>query len=200
MSMHSADGALTQHPDQIEKPSAIGISNPTEGSLGAGYVKTKDSQILAFDGTTNRVVIGQRNDGTWGIKVSKLGADALTGTNDQMILNSDFNQFKIVGSGLLSTNITGTTGGSFANQVAHNLGFVPAYLGYVIAVAGAPLAGKYIQLPWTSLVSGSSPVTIGGYAAISADATYVYSNLQTDTSVYNGIFTIKYYLFQETAN
>lgn len=51
----------------------------------------------------------------WGMKVSKAGEDVLTCADDELMMSSEFNQFKIAAVGSTSTTY------------AHGLAYVPAF-------------------------------------------------------------------------
>lgn len=64
----------------------------------------------------------------YGMRVSQPGVDVLTGTDDQMMVTSKYNNVKI-SSILTFTNITNSTGlWSYVNSQSHGLGYVPIIL------------------------------------------------------------------------
>jgi hypothetical protein len=129
------------------------ISPRAVGSATSGKVTTKNDQIITNNGTFDVITLGRQNDGTYGmtmndsanarlligpdsggniaVKVSKVGYDAATATNDQLIFNSQQDVFKIVAKYTVSFTVTCGAFGE-ANtifSVTHNLGYLPLYIG-----------------------------------------------------------------------
>lgn len=107
-------------------------------------------QILG-DGTSNRVVDGFQKDGfgegeDYGFKVSKSGFDVLTATDDQLVMSSAFNMFKIVGVYEIPVFHDGTSGTTATGSVGHGLAFTPAYAAYLDFGDGT----TYTALPYIS--------------------------------------------------
>lgn len=192
MSMHSQHGSLTDPKDQIDKPSAVGITNRTPES-GAGFVKTKDAQIIVNDGTTNRIVIGQRSNGTYGIKVAQSGKDALTGADSDMVMNSDFNMFKIIGKGTGTVTVAG--GEERTTTIAHGMGFAPACVAYV-STSFAP--GSYYPCPTATINTGT--LAFDNFAKVNTNTTNVVLYVGSFAPATDGTYTFRYYLMQETAS
>lgn len=66
----------------------------------------------------------------WGLKVTKVGAETTSTDPRDMLFNSSYQMFKY--SGDYSTSGTLTPGDkTFTVSVAHNLGYVPAFIAYV---------------------------------------------------------------------
>lgn len=139
------------------------------------------------------------------LKIAKDGFDALTATNDQLILNSAQNVFKIVGTGeahieAYSANTGGANYGFFQSPtvtITHNLGFTPAIIAYVNN------GGNYILLPWTfpnGTSSTSFALTEVRVGTTSSTATFLSTTLALNRADTITGFSIKYYLLQETAN
>lgn len=96
-----------------------GITQKVNTTTGA-YVKTKDAQIVVNNGTVDSISIGRQSDQTFGmrtsdgtntrlsiasdgtIKISKVGFDANTTGDANLIFNSSQNMFKIVATGTTS--------------------------------------------------------------------------------------------------
>lgn len=202
MAIHSIDNKTEGVQDQMQQVreglGTTSISPVIEGQE-QGYVTTRDAQILVNDGTYNRVAIGQRNDGTYGIKVSKSGNDALTAANSNLVMSSDFNMFKIVATGTFTFTADNpyTAGTIYTTSVNHNLGYEPVHLVYQKA---QPSLGSQLHL---------IPRTANDATATFAQQSIPYIDSTTLTlswsaggaAVYNGsVWTYKYYLMQETAS
>jgi hypothetical protein len=193
MAMHLDHDGVTNVGDLLpSRPSAFGTSNKTPDN-GPAFLKTKDGQLISNDGTTNRVVIGQRSDGSYGIKVSQSGKDALTGTNDQMVMNSDFNQFKIIGKGTGTVTVAG--GEELTTTIPHGLGFAPAVVAYV-STTWAP--GAYFPVPRMRV--NTSTLSFDNLAEVYTDATNVTLYAGSFNPATDGTYTYRYYLLQETAS
>jgi len=55
-----------------------GIAYRTEQNTGVAKAIVKDDQILIYDSSNLRIIIGRLPDGTYGMVVSKEGTDATT--------------------------------------------------------------------------------------------------------------------------
>jgi len=65
----------------------------------------------------------------YGIKISKAGYDVKTAAVKDLVMTSKANQWKI--------HMSGTSSGSGPINIAHNLGYTPAYLGANYHTSGA---------------------------------------------------------------
>lgn len=206
MSLWDGFDGVASHDTLPYRASNTGPTN-LQNNAAQPFLKTKDAQLLVNDGSNDRVVIGQRTDGTFGIKVSKTGSSATTSPNSSMIMNSDFNQFKIVGSGTATMTVAYVSPGASPNPyiagftVAHNLGFVPAFLAFVTPPVSLGFSG-YFPVPWTVVFWNNTAGQL--YPAIkldaSSDTVNFYGSINTDRGSFDGAWVIKYYLLQETAN
>lgn len=202
MATWSTDGELNTLDNLVQPiaPGTTSVSNKIDGAAPQGKLITKNAQIVVNDGTTDRVTMGQRADGTYGIKVSKSGYDSTTGTNDQMVMNSDFNQFKIVGSGTGIVNTTGLPDSLTTTNVAiaHGLGYTPSML--VFCNYPTAPAGQYFSAPHTVFIGEGTYWGIYAYFRANVDATYLTMTVGQMGSVTDGVWPFRYYLLQETAN
>lgn len=129
---------------------------------------------LTFDQARNRI-LGRQADGLarlllladgvdFYLKISDDGIDVLTGTDDQMIFNSNNNLFKIVDKGIATVSLGFNANGtqvSGSDNVAHSLGYEPLVLAWSITTSG----GKILRNFPSSIVNAKSvnttAVTIG---------------------------------------
>ena len=217
MSHWSINGETPKHDVIVQKPAATAITNSTEGTA-QGSIKTKDATIIINDGTRDTINMSpagivvsdisnprvQLNGN--GIKVSKPGVNVSTATNDQLILNSDFNAFKIVASGtaVLTVPNPPTAGTPYTVTIAHNLGYPPAYQAYMNGhtAMGYPV-GSYYPLPQYTLNDSSTGFwTIRCIVMCWSDATNIYFQVTPSdaSNFHSGSWSFKYYLLQETAS
>lgn len=188
------DNALDlSNPDSILSGTQRGAQN-----LGSPNLKidSANNRIIVNDNTTDRVSFGHIGTGVndWGLKVSQSGVNVTTATNNQLIFNSSQDIFKIALSG------TATIGAVIAGSVAtatvnHNLGFVPAIIGYI------QLGGATVILPFigTGPPSGTGVLTQLIDVQSVTSTTIIFESIAYSTGIGTGALTIKYYLLEETA-
>lgn len=179
--------------------------------------KSNQQGNVVGDGVNQRVLVGFQKDGfgdgkDYGIKVAQEGYDVRTATDDELVMSSGFNLFKIVQSG--TTSITPPSpwspGGAGKRRVtiAHNLGYKPANLVYVDnpVVVGVSDSGDGLGLlPNPLFLIGSYYTVIQSHAHV--DTTNLYIDLiflnQAGTNITGAnayTWNYRYYLLQETAN
>ncbi len=56
-------------------------------------------KVVTDENGYDRIIIGKQEDGTYSIKVSGVGVNVGTATDDQLVMNSDWNMWKIIASG-----------------------------------------------------------------------------------------------------
>lgn len=158
---------------------------------------TQDGYLVS-DGDNNRVLVGFDKDGfgtgvDYGIKVSQNGYDVLTASDDELVMSSAFNSFKIVASGSVAVSHTAGTS-SITTNVSHGLGYVPGFLAYDYNGA------DYIVMPALGWVSGTSLDLMFQCWVNSSNISFYLFTPSTGGS-YSANFTItaKYYLLRETA-
>ena len=112
---------------------------PGSANLGVNgfglYVDTQDQRIVVNDGTNDRVLIGQRLDGTFGIDVSQVGSSVKTASNSQLVMSSKFNMLKIVQKATQTLNVVAATIAANGFQIfsfAHGQSVRPAMQAYMI--------------------------------------------------------------------
>lgn len=181
------------------------ISPRAQGTQSAGKVTTKDSKIVANDGTNNIGLFGFDDAGNMVVKVAKPGFDANNATDEELIFNSAQDVFKIVQTGnSTSPSVAVNTGGAnYATFVGttvvipHGLSFIPVPIGVF------DNGGLYIPLPFTDIWQNSSSGYTQFTIDVSADATNVYISAKAfayNTTASVSALPVKYYLLQQTAN
>lgn len=185
MGLHTVDGKRTSARDVMgPRPSGAPLGPSIEGN---------PNSVVPY-------IVGFQEDGFgelgYGVKVAKQGFDARTAEGDELVMSSEFNLFKIVGTGSVTVNVPSSTG---SLTIEHGLdGFIPAFIGYVITPpqygAGNPVTN---QMPYTEQSPlGTTKALVQG----SVDADNFYINIQTDGSAnVIGNWLIRYYLLRNTA-
>lgn len=199
MAIHSVDNKTEGVQDQMQQIreglGTTSISPVIEGQE-QGYVTTKNAQILANDGTYNRVAIGQRSDGTYGIKVSKPGYDALTAADTNLNMSSDFNNLKVYMTG--SVTLTPTAYGSAGRAtttVTTNLGYYPIIVGSVLlpAAYSNDTVGFPLQYAGWSGTTCDIITTVDYFAQPNS-----FDIVATSSFDINNPITVKYYVLVES--
>ena len=175
--------------------SASQVTNQING-VARDLQALQTTQIFKDDTGTRRVLLGKGADGFYGLKVSQEGVDVFSAANDDLVFNSDQNVFKIVSSGTSIIDATSATAGvAISNTVAHNLGYIPAFQAYYSA------GGFFYQLPNSTGWGASGGVmTFTNWIFAAVDDTNIYLYFIPSASGDIGLFPVKYYLLQETAN
>ena len=199
MAIHSIDNQTQGVQDQMQQIreglGTTSISPVIEGQE-QGYVTTKNAQILANDGTYNRVVIGQRDDGSYGIKVSKSGYDALTAGDTNLVMNSDFNNLKVYATGTVTLTTSRRSPRAANTAITHNLGYSPLIIGSVLLSSG--LSNEIIGFPGIySVHDGSVYRTRALFEYYAADLNT--AMLQVREDIGTGDWTFRYYILVETS-
>lgn len=181
--------------------------------LIANEDRTKVTKDDAGDG---RLLVGYQqggfNNGNVGIKLSQEGVDVLTATSDQLIFSSDFNMFKIVGTGSVTLpvySITSAAGWTTSSSgippsasVAHGQDRIPLVFAFLRTTG--PGGATSLVLPYTDfgIISGAAYFhTI----SLAVDDTNLSFNEVTLTNgavgggLTNGGGTIDYWILAETA-
>lgn len=118
----------------------------------------------------------------YGLRVSKTGYDVKTATNTQLVYSSSFNNFKVYAAGTATLTLTG--GAMNSVDITHSLGYVPAYMVFVID-------GSTLRRSPTALADG----TTGIDPFVNSSKIRVYGQ---DSGGIGGTYTLKYYIFIET--
>ncbi len=167
------------------------------------------TNITKDDAGDNRLLIGYQengfSNGNVGVKLSQEGNDVLSATGDQLIWSTDFNSFKIVQTGVITTgdvDVPNPGAGLYdyssrEDSVAHNLGYVPAMIAYYTN------GGLTFQLPRVinQVISTTQAqwVDVGSYV----DETNLYiitSVMVLGTDHLRTGRDIRYFLLRETAS
>ena len=88
----------------------------------------------------------------FGIKVSQDGKSALTGEDSEMVMNSNFNMFKIVKKDSLTVSKEGFAGQGTVISY-HGLGFKPAVMAYINLVPDSEDRSFPIPYVWADTVT-----------------------------------------------
>lgn len=211
-------GQLQQVNDPTNALSQVGLNNQDisnlidefnrlNDSLTGGNIRQNSQNIIVFDNTTNRVLIGYQTVlQAWGMFVSKPGVDVTSATADQLIFNSNQNIFKIATKIPLTLTYSHTNPNSEfrTTSVAHGLTYLPGFLAFNTLdpyFAGLTTGVTASKPNPTSIVGAVAGQVISVmYMEASIDATNVYLIVQTGggepTASYT--FSSNIYLLQET--
>ncbi len=203
--------------DVLTHPMAKNTASISPRAVGssAGKVITKDSRIIANDGTNNIGLFGFDDAGNMVLKIAQTGFDANSATNSQLIFNSQQDTFKIINPGGSTATVSLPIGSYHAVQtwtttIAHGLSTTPGVSAFV----------NLSTLPSLAVSTGLSPVPGIGITATSGLGTNVFlpgyiADVSVDsTNLYftvswlygalalgsNYTVSFKYYILQETAN
>lgn len=166
---------------------------------------------LLYDSDGNaRIAMYIDEDGNPVFKVSEEGQDATTAADSDLIFNSAQNVFKIVTSGTVTQTLSNAanlvSAGKQSVTIAHNLGYVPAFLIYVTAPSTFMDGAILFQLPHSTFFNDGSAndglfftYFYGTVDSTNLTINYVH-NRNTDYSPQSPAFTVRYYLLQETAS
>lgn len=160
--------------------------------------------LIVSDGSNNRVLLGKRSDGSYGLFVSPAGTDVDTATNAQLVFNSGQDIFKIVSkiTGAISgTNNSGS--GLWAtgeNTHAHGQSFTPAILP-IATGTGLFLSGRRRTMPTPVNFNSALGFPWQEWVEAYVDATNVYVRYYTAGSTDSSGRSVSYtvYVLQETA-
>lgn len=116
------------------------------------------------DGTNERVITGYQKDGfgtgkDYGIKVSQDGVDVRTASDDQLVMSSAFNMFKIVGTGEV-TIVKQANSTSANTSVGHGLSYRPEI--FATVTLSSALGGYSINYPYIQMILASGDATKPG--------------------------------------
>ncbi len=139
----------------------VGKNNPNEPYVSLNGTADR---IEYNDGTNTRFFVGN-NNGTTAMKLSQAGNNVLTASDDNLILSSEFNNFKIVSRGTCTVSVT-TTPYVWAGTITHNLGYYPSVISYV---SDATALLNRVPCPYIDPICPDTPPNIGVYSY------YVYS-------------------------
>ena len=170
-----------------------------------GSVQVQESAIRSVDSDGNVVALlgyqpGGFGSSDFGFKVAKPGYSADTATDDQLIMSSKFNSFKIVNIGVDTATLSKPANDSGETvSIPHGLTFTPAVIAYIDD------SGLYYPLPHITVVDdGTSTLKIGRKVAVTVDATninFTVTNASTGTFYTNSVsYTFKFFVLVETAD
>ena len=193
----------------IKKEFSASMSEEAEASMLNGNFQEIDNKfrtnVIKDKTGTPRVLIGEQADGfgsgdDYGIKVSQAGSDVTTTTDDNLVMSSAFNMFKIVQSGTTTLTI-GNPAPVWTYEtvtVNHNLGYKPASLVYAEFPAG--LGSTLIQVPYVGIDGGTGATGISIRPDVD-DNDLTIAVATSGAAAYDGeTITFRYYLLRETAD
>lgn len=133
---------------------------------------------------------------SYGIKISKEGANALTAGNKDLVLTSEKNMFKVKQSGTATYTFTGSEGSGATTlaTINHNLGYIPAVTVFYYDHTNA----QYSHLSAVLSFSGGAFREYISYEVTSNDLIIYYNSEggpPNDWSPYQ--FTFKYYIMYD---
>lgn len=158
-----------------------------------------DTNVIKDKDGNRRVIVGQLPDGDYGIEVSQADVDVLDATDDQLVMSSAFNMFKIVDSGTATVTLANpvTHFSDNTTSYTHNLGYVPGAVVFVTVDSG--LGGELIGVPTTRFDALGN---FGFTAHFDVTSTAITFHIQPGAaSAYDGTeWNFKFYLIRETAS
>jgi hypothetical protein len=166
----------------------------TNGNLILDIVQDEKGRArLGITDSSNkkRLVAGRFPDGNVKMKLSQDTYEVDTAEDDKLIWSSDFNSFKIVGTGVATVGAA-LAGGTNFTTVSHNLGYVPIVLAHLNGPDSSPLP---IILPDVSTGNIFGAITIE-FLSTTSFQFWSYASTGSGGLPSN---TIKYYLLRETA-
>lgn len=176
---------------------------PTNSGGQEAINRSNQEGLIVGDGTTDRVLIGFQKDGfgsgeDYGIKVSEDGVDVKTASDDELIMSSGFNMFKIIATGTVTLNASAAPG-TYTTTVAHGQSFIPtchAFINVPSFPAGSWLSGTYVE---AGPVAGEQH--LGSVSYVWSDSTNVNFRIALlNAAGQVGVYTFKYYIFDTTAS
>jgi hypothetical protein len=149
------------------------ISPRTVGTQTGPRIITKDSRIIANDGSNNIGLFGFDDAGNMVVKVAQPGYDANSATPAQLVFNSQRLIFNVP----LSITLNGSNAYTKTVQVAHGLGYAPRFQAYntVDPIFSGLTSGMTTNGPNPFIVAsaGASALVVLGQAVVTVDATNI---------------------------
>jgi hypothetical protein len=150
---------------------------------------------------TNRILIGRRSDGSYGIDVSQTGNDVTEAAANKLIMSSNFNMFKVVATSTFNLAMLDAAGG--ANDVRvdiHDTGYSSndplAFQAFVVDQTGG-----YSPFPiFYHNYSGLLQLTRSIRSYVDAGTVKLRVDSQNFTGMAVAASQMRYYLFAESAS
>lgn len=164
------------------------------------FVDSGDNQIIVAKNDVNQVLMGDQVNFGEGFYVTKEGVDAKTAKSAKdFIFNSNQNVFKIVKTDTILVDFIDAPVSVLS--VAHNLGFAPIPMAFLIGVTDGAASGNFPFPVTLGLDTTSVPGTIlnTSYVRVASDTVNVYFEIFNATGSELGVFNVRYYLLQETS-
>ena len=182
---------------------------PTKNSGQELINKSNQQGDTVGDGDNNRVLVGYQQDGfgtgkDFGIKVSQDGKDVATASDDELVMSSAFNMFKIVQTGTIELPELAAAGASVTeSDITIDTGIASddnlAVIGFV-ANSGASLPLPEMGYYYTGGGAGASMTSLCKIFSYTQGGT-VWVSVR-NTNFLNAVIdarTVRYYLLRETA-
>lgn len=180
------------------------ISN-TKAKLVSGNVPdTQDAfgQTFYDSAGTRRMLFGNYPDGNVKAKLSQLGVDVLTATDDQLIWSSDFKNFKIVDDDTMTITVPNPHAADYTvtldAPLPEDIDYIPGYIAFL--TPPAVFGTGYRSLPFIVKSSSGGTISVLATADVYVNETnFTMELLIGAANAYPGDWTVKYYLLRETA-
>lgn len=188
---------VPQIPGDVNQQDLLNATNNVVRELNARDV----TEVFKDDTGTRRVLLGKGADGFYGVKVSKAGFDVYDTGNENLVMNSDQNMPKIVTSGTKEVPATAGSGTSDSVDLSSlNLSEPPLTIVSVKYLSGVTPFYQIVPVIFgagATLVQASSWVNfeVGGTQTINFS-----TDLGASATGYEGIWTFRYYVLQESAS
>ena len=98
-------------------------------------------KVVTDEDGKDRILIGKKEDGKYAIKVSAPGYDVNTATDEQLVMSSDWNMWKIIHEGIVNVTPRSTP----ITLSGNNIGYLMDIAVYVLPTSGMTLpTAKYM--------------------------------------------------------
>ncbi len=185
-------------------------------SVNNGNLRTEygNNRLVINDGSDDRLIMGQEDDGDIVFKVSQPGYNVNTATDQQLAFSSQFNSFKIIQSGeaIINKAANAQTGTA---SVTHNLGYAPAVIAFcnrgspaifdgASGVAGTSLPVFTTVQTWDGSLPGTAITAHAYFTSGTTETVFVLRTPLFNNPSYLGYYddaitlSFKYYILAET--
>lgn len=157
------------------------------------------SRRIVGDSSNRRLLEGYHQGGfgneDFGFKISQEGVDVTEANDDQLIMSSAFNMFKIHMTGTATINLSGGSPRTGTQVITHGLGYSPVVVGSIKLPPA--LTDEVVDFPGQYFVHDGSVFRCREvYEYFAANLNQV--TLQVRSDFATGDYIIKYYILIET--